>query len=239
MSNSSIIEKKKKLYTWNEGQKWEFIKKKGVPRNIETLLIERLGEVSPEGSPIKSPGKWSGWSRIRHSYPPTGEYAFPKEIFFEVPANNSVTFDFIGKEHNTRIVSEEMFDFLKEHGLEKYEIAKANVINRKGLPIKTKKQYFVLWFYEFDDEFLEFGDMVKVTQESIMGMKPLSYELYPNMQVKHGVNKKIFNLKHLAFNEGFIFTSEIKDLIEKRGFIGPNIYAMDELWKAYVDEKPI
>lgn len=159
---SSILDNKR-LYTWNEGKKKEIIKKKGVPRTVDTLLINELGLVSSDGSAIKYPGEWSGYISELHGYPPTGEHAFPKEIYFEVPASYKITFDFMSTSRNTRIVSGAMLELLKDHGLTDYEIAKANVISRKWKPIETEKQYFVLWFYKFDDDLLEFGNAITVT----------------------------------------------------------------------------
>jgi len=219
------------MYTWNEGWGEKFTKKIGVPRRVETLILSTLNP--------KSPGKWSVYIPGFHEYPPTGEYAFPEEIYFEVPANNKITFDFTGWGHNTRVVSEHMLQFLIEQGLtENYEIARAKIINRRGELTKTEKNYFVLWFHKFDDDLLEFNGKIEVTPEALPYLTSLTFELYPNMQIKNGVDKKIFVVKHRTFNEAFVFTEEVRDLIVEKKFIGANIYAMDELWQAYVDKEP-
>jgi len=227
---SSIIEKEK-LYTWNEGMTYKFVKKKGIPRNIETLVLETI---SP-----KFVGRWSSYYSALGK-PPTGENSFPKQVYFEVPANNKIMFDFLGRSHHVKIVSERMLQFLKEQGLvENYELATVEIVNRRGRKIETEKQYFALRFYGFDDDLLEFNNKVKVSQISFQNLKPLTFDLFPNLKVKKSVEKKIFASNHPTFKDALVFTQEVRDLIAEKKFIGPNIYDMEELWQAFVDEKPV
>jgi len=237
--------KKNKLYMWKESGIGVYAKKKGVPRNVETLIKESHQEIGA--------GQWTMYISGFHQTPPIGEHAFPKKIYLEIPTNTKITFDFLENAHHVKIISEEMLNVLKEHGLtENYELAPVTVINRKGQEIETEKNYFALRFYKFDNDLLDFGD-VKVlncdydgyvithTQVPLQKLKGLSYNMHPNMKVKEGVNKKIFalhNTPHQPYQKALVFTEEIKDLIVEKGFVGQNIYSMDELWKAYTDEKP-
>jgi len=223
--------KKNKLYIWNEGDVGIYVKKRGVPQEIETLIKESLER--------RGPGQWMMYISGFHPTPPIGEHAFSKKVYLEVPANNKIMFDFLENAHHVKVLSEEMLNFLKEHGLtENYELAPVIVISRSGKVIETEKNYFALRFYKFDNDLLEFGEAVQVTRKPFQGIKSRAFELYPNMKIKEGVDKKIFALKHLNYQRALVFTKEIKDLIVEKGFVGADIYSMDELWRAYTDEKP-
>ena len=185
-------------------------------------------------SPSEYAGEWSLYIPGYHTQPPTGEYSLPKELYLEVPANNRVTFDFLGSAHRVKIVSESLLQFLVEHGItSNYEIAAiGNVISRKGKVIETPKKYFALRFYAFDDDLLDFQDEVVVEGKGHFVTK---FSIYPNMSIKEGVDKRIFVPDHPTFSETLIFTEEIKHSIEEKGFIGPEIYTMTEFQAAFID----
>ena len=128
-----------------------------------------------------------------------------------------------------------MVQFLRENGLTNgYEVASIkDVISRSGIVITTEKRYFALRFNIFDNTSLEFHNKVEVKPWS--QLNPITFDLYPNMCIKEGVDKQIFILDHPTFNDTIIFTEEIKALIVERKFVGPEIYSMKEFHKAFID----
>jgi hypothetical protein len=215
-----------KLYTFHEGWDYKFVKKRGLPREIETLVKDKTGKE-------QGPGIWSLYIPGYHEYSPSGEYAFPKELYFEVPANNKIFFDFLGWSHKVRIVSESMLRFLSENGLnDGYEVSLLKVISRNGKAIETEKKYFALRFNLLDDNLLDFQEGMEVEGGSQFKTK---FTLYPNMRVKENVTKKIFIIEERTFHNSLVFTESIKRLIEEHKFITPDIYAMNELYKAFID----
>ena len=219
------VENKKKLYVWSEGWGEKYIKVRGVPHSVDVLV---------QDSPSGHPGTWSLYSPYCDDTPPVGEYAFPKEVFVEVPANNKIHLDFLGLTHRVKLVSETMLRFLREQGLtDGYEVAAVkNVVSRKGKVIETEKKYFALRFFAFDDKLLSFQNKVKIVEKEFF---ETVFDIYPNMRIKRGVDKKIFVLDHLTYSYTLVFTKEIMTLIEENNFVGPRIYAMDEYYKAFVD----
>ena len=213
----------KRLYVWHQG----YVKKTGVPPSVEVLIKD---------SPSENPGKWTLYIPRYHEYPPVDEYAFPKELYLEVPAIYKVFFDFLGWNFGVKIVSEPMLRFLKKNGLtDGYELAIIkDVINRKGKVLTTNKKYFALRFNLFDDALLDFRNKEEV--ESGVHTK-MMYDIFPNMCVRENVDKRIFVLEHFTFRYSLLFTEDIKAQIEENKFVGPEIYAIDEFYKAF-NERP-
>jgi len=222
----------KKLYAWYQGWGRKYVKKRGVPHSIEVQIKD---------SPTEYAGRWTLYIPNYHELPPVGEYAFPKEVYFEVPANNKVLLDYMPWEHRVKVVSESMLNFFREQGFtDGYEVAVVkDVISRRGKIIETPKKYFALRFYTFDDELLDFQNeeevVVKPTTDHILDIFTTKFSIYPNMRIKEGVEKKIFVLEHRTFDDALVFTEDIKKMIEEKGFIGPEIYSIEEFYKAFID----
>ena len=180
-----------KLFTFHEGWDYKYVKKKGIPRIIETLIKDRIGRE-------QGPGEWSLYIPGYHEYPPSGGFALPTELYFEVPANNKLTFDFLGQSHKVKVVSEAMMHFLGECGLtDGFEVASLTVISKSGKTIETQKNYFAMRFCILHDDLIEFGEKTEVEGGSQF---KTSFSLYPNMRVKEGVMKNIFVLKKSPFD---------------------------------------
>jgi len=226
------IKQSKQLYVWYEGWGSKYVKKRGVPHSTEIQIKD---------SPTDYAGMWTLYISNYHDFPPSGEHAFPKEVYFEVPANNKVLLDYIPWDHNVKIVSKAMLEFFREQGFtDGYEVAAVkNVISRRGKTIETPKKYFALRFYTFDDELLDFQNEVEIvrkpTTDHILDVFTIKFSLFPNMRIKEGVEKRIFALEHRTFNDALVFTEDIKKMIEERGFIGPEIFSMEEFYKAFID----
>jgi len=227
-----LIKHNKQLYVWYEGWTKKYVKKRGIPHSTEIQIKD---------SPTEYAGLWTLYISNYHDSPPVDEYAFPKEVYFEVPANNKILLDFMSWTHKVKVVSESMLEFFREQGFtDGYEVAAVkNVISRRGKTIETPKKYFALRFYTFDDELLDFQNEVEIvvrpTTDHILDIFTTEFSLYPNMRIKEGVDKKIFALEHRTFNNALVFTEDIKKMIEERGFIGPEIYSMEEFYKAFID----
>jgi len=159
---------------------------------------------------------------------------------------------------DTIMVSDEMSEFLKKFVLIDlngfYSIASVTIVNKKQKIIKTEKQYYLIWFYRFDNFYeqggihpkfekyipndedpLIFGKKINSIFDENNPKKPIRGKFYPNLKIKDGVERKSFVLQGLPFL--LLFTEEIKNLIEERKFIGPTIYAMDEIHKAFIHPK--
>ncbi|WP_394363887.1 Imm43 family immunity protein [Capnocytophaga canimorsus] len=102
-----------------------------------------------------------------------------------------------------------------------------SVVNRSGKELETKP-YYVLRFYQFDDDLLEYP-----LEGAVYGKGTKGKKIYPNMKPKQDNPKKIYVLKERPYHKTFILTQQVKDEIIRRKFIGPKIYSTQEYIQAY------
>ncbi|GIM57486.1 hypothetical protein CAPN006_18780 [Capnocytophaga canimorsus] len=209
----------KQLFICKEGYKG-YKKVKGVPRVVQAILRNNLEDYMC---------RWKTSFVIYAKNPPPEEYKLPNTLYLEITGNFSLQFDFLALGYGAKVVSEDFLNFLQENGVKDgYEIAKIrSVVNRSDKVLETKP-YYVLRFYEVDDDLLEYPVEGAVYATGTKGKK-----IYPHLTPKQGVEKNIFVLRESPYDESLIFTEEIKDKIIKRKFITPQIYTTQEYIQAY------
>lgn len=250
MNNGDV----RKLYSFLEFQDEKYYKrdiKRGIPPK-GNILIKK------ESEPNVGAGKWTIYLPVIHGYPPLKKYELPPNLFLELYRPYALSFDFMNYTHNAIIVSKEMLKFLNNFvllGLENsFSVASLTVLNRKNAVVQTRKKYYLIWFYRFDNFYeqggihpkfkqympndedpLCFGKKVNSIFDENNPKKPIRGKFYPNLKIKEGIERKSFVLQGCPFL--LLFTEEIKNMIEENGFIGPPIYAMDEIHKAFIRPK--
>jgi hypothetical protein len=205
-----------KLFIWAEGYQSRYVKKKGLPNSVNCILIEPespyFADVSKDN--IVRENKWTTFYPDSSGKMPSEEFALPKEFYLEVNLE-SIDFDFLPC-RDTIIVSEGFLNFLLKLN-KNFEYTKiTKVVNREREVVSTNKNYFVVRFFKFDDELINFNPEVK------------KWFLYPNMEIKQGVDKSFFVLYEPNYRGKLIFTEIIKKDIEHLKFLGPDIYSTEK-----------
>jgi len=147
--------------------------------------------------------------------------------------------------------------------LDGYDVSKLMVVNRKLKVKETEKKYFALRFLYSDIQLIDLNRADTLDVHPIQTSVWYRYLLFKNMCIKKDTDKHLFVLNDLdilkyihsgdalpltedvhilmrehkirfvPFSKTLIFTEKIKNLLDKRNFVTPRIYAMAELHKAF------
>lgn len=198
------------LFIWAEGYHDRYVKKVGLPISFNFILMEPSSQFFKNPDAPNHLSKWDTYDPLVSS-PPLGEYKLPSELYVEVRGNSKIDFDFLPN-GEYKFVSENFLNFLLEYS-NSFEICKiSKFFNRKRVEIPVKKQYYVIRYFRYDDDLIDFNENVR------------KWFLYPKMKIKEGVDKTVFALYKVEYISALLFTEDVKKRIEELGFLGPDIY---------------
>ena len=207
-----------------------------VPKGIPLMQKTILKDVFDLDKPKKVPEQpWMLYNSRTMGFPITDEkYQFPQEMYLVVLNNiKEVCFDYVEDDYKIKLVSQDFFQFLNQHGLDKgFEKANLTILNQKG-ELLTSKKYYALRFCLFDDQLFEFNKKEKIRIKREFGGTEY---VYPQINlIEEKTQKSVFAFEESAYRKSLIFKG---DLISEmlKNFYCPEIYSIKDFPYIYENQ---